>query len=207
MKRVLMQLVILFVIMIPAAFAQLPLSVGVLGGLNLANATTSPSLSTTTRTGMIVGGSIEFGLAPMLSVQPEVLYIQKGAKYSMIFLGQTIDATFKFDYVEVPILIKAKLPVGPLKPYVFVGPNIGFSVNAQGEVTAFGQTQTSKIDSTKSTDFCLDIGAGVEYSLIANLSLTGDVRYSLGLTNIGTESESWKSTGVQILVGVKISLM
>ncbi len=154
MKRVLMQLVILFVIMIPAAFAQLPLSVGVLGGLNLANATTSPSLSTTTRTGMIVGGSIEFGLAPMLSVQPEVLYIQKGAKYSMIFLGQTIDATFKFDYVEVPILIKAKLPVGPLKPYVFVGPNIGFSVNAQGEVTAFGQTQTSKIDSTKSTDFC-----------------------------------------------------
>lgn len=188
-----------------------PITIGVKSGVNVANASVNPALpadfSKSPRTGFIGGVSAELKLAEPLSLQLEALYTQKGFEVTGASVGGTrATATYKFDYVEVPLTLKATLGSGPIRPYVFAGPNVGFRVAAKAAVP--GGTVDFK-EGTKLNDVALDFGAGIVYQLDAKTALVFDVRYSLGLMNVikgGDADSSSKSRDVKLLVGVSVGL-
>jgi opacity protein-like surface antigen len=201
--------VILMLCLASVAFSQTPMSVGIQGGLNLANLSFDPSMtpSPSTRTAFGFGGVLEIGVNEMFFIQPELLYLSGGAKWE--YTGGT--TTMKFDVLSVPVLVKAKFDAGQMKPYVFAGPEVGFKLKAEQEVapTSGTATTTDMKDNTESMNLSIDFGAGAEYNLDAKTALYLDGRYSLGMTNLDKTANSTqkvKTTGIQFFVGVKFGI-
>ena len=209
MTRLLVLIVVAVCVAGVPAFAQSSINIGAQGGVNFGNANITPDLSTSTRTGFMARALVEFVLSDMFSIQPEVLYAQKGAKFSMDVPGfGEVKATFKFDYIEIPVLFKATFGSSGFRPFLFAGPNVGFNMVSELEAEIMGQTQTEDIgEDTESIDFALDFGGGGEFAVNKSMTLFGSVRYSLGLTDIvKPEDATAKSNGIQVMVGVKWGL-
>ena len=214
------------VLVFQIAPAQLPFSVGGKFGINIANASLDPSLpsqlSKSGRMGFAFGGVLEMGLAGPVFLQIEPMFIQKGVKIEGPMFqnqaGQVFTGSQKnnISYLEFPILIKAKLPTGQVKPYGFLGPALGLRLSSKQEieVPSAGFKEESTADSTTSSmDFGLAFGAGAEFSVAPKVAVTGDVRYVLGLKDLnsgsdqpGQQHQSIKSNGIQFFVGVLFKL-
>ena len=214
------------VLVFQIAPAQLPFSVGGKFGINIANASLDPSLpsqlSKSGRMGFAFGGVLEMGLAGPVFLQIEPMFIQKGVKVEGPMFqnqqGQVLSGsmTNKLSFLEFPILFKAKLPTGQVKPYGFLGPTIGLRLSAKEEieVPSAGYKEESTVDSTTSSiDFGLAFGAGAEFSVAPKIALTGDIRYVLGLKDLnsskdqpGQQHQSVKTNGIQFFVGVLFKL-
>jgi len=159
-----------------------------------------------TRTGFAVGGFAEFEFGSNFAIEPQLLYIQKGAKYSGsvdIGDGSLVDASagINLDYIQLPVLFKAELrkPDSKLTPSVFLGPAIGFNVSCKITAEADGQDASDDCpdDTIKSTDFSLVFGAGLEYG---NFSLQG--RYDMGMSSVADADDvDVKNSGWLITLG------
>lgn len=160
------------------------------------------------RTGYAFGAFALIDFAGPFALQPELMYIQKGAKTEMEFSlgGQstTVTSTMKLDYIQVPLLMKLNLPVaGPVSPNVFAGPNVGFNINASQETEAGGQSDSEDIgDDISGTDYGVTLGAGIDFGLSAG-TLTVDVRYELGLADIPDEGDAnIRNRGIGVTAGL-----
>lgn len=211
MKKTLLQALIAILFFSTITFAQLPFKLGVRAGLNIADLSWDPELPAgvekSSRTGFKFGALAELGFIPMFAIQVEPMYVQKGGDFTQF--GQEIKNNLT--YLEIPILLKLKIPIpGPINPYVFAGPNIGFLLSASSE--AGGQSTDIK-DEISSTDFALDMGAGVGFKVAPLVVLILDARYSLGLSDILNDSGKQeignykiKTTGIQIVAGIMFDL-
>jgi hypothetical protein len=168
---------------------------GIKVGLNMATLggddAEGPGVTLSSRTGISAGAFVVVNLA-MISIRPEVLYTMKGTKFEV----NSVEGTAKLDYVEVPVLLQYNLPLpGPISPSLFVGPALAFKLSAKQEVNG---TETD-IDSVKSTDLGLVIGAGITL----NNMLTVDVRYVLGLSSLDDSplEEDKKNQVISLMVG------
>ena len=189
--------------------SQTATNFGVEAGLNFGNSTTSPtSLSTTARTGLMIGGFADIGFSEMISLWGEVYYIQKGAEFSIVTSSGSATATAKFNYLELAPLLKLKFGTSEFKPFVFAGPSLGINLNAEGESKSGTQSSTTDLKSiTESTDFALAFGAGDEFKVGPTTGLMISIRYSLGLSDIDKDAtSSWKSNGLQLLLGAKFGM-
>lgn len=172
-------------------------SFGLRGGLNLANFNDVDN--TESRTGFMAGAYVNIGV-PMspISIQPEVLYTQKGAEMSGTVGGEPITSTTKLDYIEIPVLAKFSFAPGPVTPHVYFGPYLGFNVSAEAETEAAGQSATQDIkDSVKGTDFGVVVGAEAEIS-----KFNVGVRYGAGLTEISEDGGDGKNGVFSIVAGI-----
>ncbi len=142
-----------------------------------------------------------------LSIQPELLYIQKGVGAKS---GNTT-ADVHINYLELPVLVKISFGSETIKGYVNAGPSIGYALSGK---TKIGST-TSKItfdDTDNRTDFGLQFGGGVGFQAGPG-SILLDLRYGYGLTNTsktpsGGNSSDYKSQNrvVAVSVGYAIPL-
>lgn len=158
----------------PAA-AMGPVEAGIKGGVNLANQSTDPDSdpSLDTRTGLALGGYVGFPVLPNLQIQPEALFMMKGAEQS----DDTGTSSYKLNYIEVPVLAKLGfMNQSPAHPSIFVGPSLAFNASSKADVAGAGEIDTK--DYTKPVDVGVVVGAGVDFQ---NLGI--DVRYTRGLTN------------------------
>ena len=130
-------------------------------------------------TGLCAGVFATIPITDTLLLQPEALYSQKGATYTLF--GEDLD--LKLDYLEVPVLLKARFGTGAARPAVFAGPAISFELRAKGQF----QDQTEDLDETKGTDFGLVFGAGVDLAAGSGAFVV-DARYTLGLSTIDDAS-------------------
>ncbi|MBI3365841.1 MAG: OmpA family protein [Ignavibacteriae bacterium] len=206
--------------------AQIPLRLGFTTGVNFANQSFSPELFSSDnpqayRTGFVLGGIAEFGISGIWSLQAELEYIQKGTKFQQIVttstsptpLGTT-DATFKLDYFELPLLLKARLENDNVQPFFIAGPALCFNnlarIDAPG-THVLDRPNTSTLDisgNVHSVDLALDIGAGLEYRVSSNSALLFDVRYSHGLSDIYNNPSipSAKSYGISLMAGLLFNI-
>ncbi len=197
-----------------AALAQAPppaardsaFSWGLKGGVNFANVLLAPDLppgsSKSARTGFIGGAFAEARLSDTWSVQLEAFYTQKGFEVTSAS-GQ---ATYRLDYLELPLTAKATFGSGPLRPYLFAGPVVGFRLSASVET---GSSSSDFQDATRSTDLGLDLGAGLLYRLNPRTALLLEGRYSVGLVNIfntGPAGGTVNTRDLKILAGVTFAL-
>lgn len=185
-----------------ASFSQ-EFGLGIEGGLNLANISTTPSFTTSSKTGFMVGGFADIGVSRVISIKPAVRYTVKG--YTQQFNGVTLNETYH--YIEIPLMIKANIPLHKVKPYFEAGPMLGIQLSANQEFSFNGQVQDQ--DSSpfySAVDFGLYFGSGMEFSVAPNTDLFTGFGYSLGLTNISKNSVSAKNNGFRITAGVKFGL-
>src|SRR5512136_1093139 len=62
----------------------------------------------------------------VVTIQWEALYTMKGATY--VALDDSFTDKLYADYIEVPLLLKLKLPLPIVQPFVFAGPTVGFKL-------------------------------------------------------------------------------
>jgi hypothetical protein len=202
--------------------------IGVQAGVNLTDInmdlTTQEGFNTAMRTRAIMGGIITYNFLPMLSLQAEPAYVQKGAdaNFSIIETGFNVDikANISADYIDVPILLKASLPMEFIKPYLIAGGSVAFlvgdaklrvdgaSINGQDVISLVPDSLKEETLLLKSTDYILCFGGGVTIP-IGLLEIFVEGRYDIGLTNINndpTDDTEFKTTGVQIKAGLLFSL-
>lgn len=189
----------------PASLAAQDVMLGVKGGVNIADVDIddpSDEGETDTRTGFVGGLFAQFGLGDLFAIRPEGLYSQKG--FSQEEAG--VDATLKADYIEVPLLLAARLSQGSVRPVLFAGPVIGFEASCEVEGVVDGVEVSADCEDqgieTESTDFGAAFGAGLELDAGGFVVLL-DGRYTLGLSDLdASETSEAKNRAWSVMAGV-----
>ena len=207
--KIFKRIVLLFVLALlgelnHSVYSQPNFSLGLEAGVNLANINITPTMSTSSRTGLIVGVFADIGLSRTFYIRPGLRYMSKG--FSSTSNGITF--TDRLSYLEIPALLKVSFPLTEVKPYLVGGPAIGIQLSASEEATDGVQVQTSDASSVfESIDFGLFFGGGVDFRVAGKVDMFVQTGYSLGLSNITkVQTVTGKNYGFQITSGVKFGL-
>lgn len=181
------------------------ISMGIESGLNIANMSLTPNLNSSTKTGFMVGGFADIGVSRIVSIRPGLRYVTKG--FTLTGNGFTLNE--KMNYLEMPLLIKASIPLKHVRPYFVAGPSLGINLSASQEISANGQVvQTDDVSASWETiDFGLYFGSGFDFHVADNIDVFSGFGYTLGLTNVSkAQGLEGRNSGIQITGGVKFGL-
>jgi opacity protein-like surface antigen len=225
MKRLLflVAMIVVLSLAIPAVGQEYYL--GVTGGMNMAKMKITGDGETQNvdaLNNLAIGGIFGVKFKDNMSLQLRPLYLQKGGTLTQDAPSPDID--FNMSYLEIDISLK--ITTGDqLRPYIIAGPSLGFLLSAEIEFDSEGNKITGDImDISKSTEFSLGVGAGLEYSLgsafvflegrylfgLNNLNKGGTVEFEyqgmvVGSENISADDE-FKNRGFQIMAGLVFPL-
>lgn len=193
-----------------------PFRFGARVGVNLASTTEDvENLDRKIRTGFGTGLFFDYFFMPVLLLQVNALYNQKGVKFEGGESGQGFSYTFKstekLAYLSIPVLVRYALTRGKgIVPYLIAGPELGILLSAKiksetsGDFVEEGESEQDIKDDLKSTEFTLNFGGGVEIPLQAIIIIV-DLRYTLGLTKIHKDDNiDAKNNVISVNVGVAI---
>ena len=219
MKRILVFTGFILLTAAACAVGQTRFSIGLRSGLNFGTMSFDPDpfanvqgVTQGGRTGFMVGAVGELEFARMFAPEIGIIYTMKGASFTQGSASEII----KLSELEIPVLFKVKFLSGIIRPYSFVGANVGIILSATDHIESPAGTRDNDLKNNPNgleisgLDLALDFGGGAELSVGKNFGVLLDVRYSLGLTNIaspganvaqGATKPSWKASGFQIMVG------
>lgn len=191
---------------------------GLKAGLNLANVTIK-SASTDmpdfkSQIGGVEGIFVNFKLGAV-SIQPELLYSQRGTKWTedeevgvAILTGH-----MRITSLELPILVKYNFLSGAVRPFVLAGPSISYLLSARWQYNVHYYTSGytdysyaySMTDDLKKIALAGVFGIGADYH-VSKYVFSLEARYHLGLTNVIKDTEdsdvtSAKHKGFTVLIG------
>ena len=183
-------------------------TVGVMAGVNLSKIGGDDITSADNRTGLLGGVFVTFHLTNTFGLQPEVLYSQKGASDNS---DPSFDATFKLDYIDVPLLLRYDIPVvGPIRPFFVAGPSFGLQVKCEVEASSDGATASADCDriadsseiqfQKKTFDLSGVVGAGLDFRLGGTTLMVG-ARYEHGFSDV-VEDASARNRTWSIVAGL-----
>jgi hypothetical protein len=149
------------------------------------------------RIGAVVGGFFAFPLGSVFSLQPEVLYTQRGLEGEAPPIGETFKV--KLSYIDVPVLVR----IGPSSGrgfHVLAGPSFNFNVGAQLIVGGTFNDEQDFKDEVEDLDIGLVVGAGYYGGLLV---LEG--RYEEGLTDVSALSgdTSYRNRTALAMIGIR----
>jgi hypothetical protein len=171
---------------------------GVKAGLNMANLTGDNVDNTSIKMGMVGGAFMCYKITDIIAVQPELLFVMKGAKRD----SAGSEEQWKINYIEIPLLLKVNMPTeGKIKPSLYAGPGIGILMSSKLD-------EVDAKDITKSSNISLIAGAAVAYQLEKG-AISFEARYDVGLATIGKNASddagatepSIKTSDISIMVG------
>jgi len=188
-----------------AAPLQAQTTLGVKGGINIANVDTNIadiSDLADSKTGFVGGGFVTLGLGSLFALQPELLYSQKG--FQADEFGETVK--LNTNYIEIPVLLKAQFKLAMLRPAVYAGPVVSFETGCDVSVTDISVScdEDEGFVDRKKNEWGAVFGANVDL-ILGSITLILDGRYQLGLTNLADvpdSDDSVKSNVWQIMAGV-----
>jgi hypothetical protein len=190
------------------------ISWGAQAGLNLGklSGSTVSGESKKFHPGLRVGAFVEYPLQDMFAVSGGVLFNMKGVKFDDdgTVSGEPGTYTAKLNYLSIPVLAKVKFTSAgaSLTPYIFAGPELGILLQAKdkSEPTSGGSTEIDVKDYTKSTEFGIDLGAGLEMPFSDMVGLI-EAGYDLGLTdtvkNPPAGADKVKTQTLHVEVGIR----
>ena len=166
------------------------------------------------RVGLNAGVFLNIPLAGALSLQPEAHYSQQGVTYESNLSSTAPTASFKIDYVEVPVLLR--IDIGPkassIHPILFGGASGAFRISCNVTATSAStsltracseNTTSTSADPIKKYDASAIAGAGFAVNAMGRAyALT--LRYTQGLSSISTDNggSSPKNATLSILLGL-----
>jgi hypothetical protein len=163
---------------------------GVKGGLSLGDVPKFADeiymgANTSLRAGFAAGGFIAIRFDNGFSLQPEVLYTQKGVKIDYSDDSMSADLRYKADYIDIPVLARYTFGKG-VRGYVFAGPSFDFQLNTKVTTTFFEQSGEQDVsEDVEDFEFALVFGGGIELG-----PLLLEARWSEGLTNLAADADS-----------------
>ncbi len=185
-------IVLVLVGMMLAGPASAQLGFGVKGGLNVADLKDLETVDTLdkfekeSQTGFVGGAYVKLPFGPF-RLQVEGLYSRKGAKGTSSSGPSLASKPWetRLTYLEIPVLLKYEFPTPLLKPFFYGGASLAFLMKAELRNERINSDWVDYKDFTKSTDYGLVVGAGIE---LVGITLEG--RYTHGLSNtVDDESE------------------
>ena len=175
------------------SFYSPPVRVGIEAGMTFSNVSAPADIAPSNRSGLAVGLNVEIPMGPVLAIQPELLFVQRGVNLAKTG-NLSVDA--KYNSLEIPVLLKARLNHS-VSPFLVAGPvaiwNVSRSVVASSPSSATGINFNPK-----SFDFGVAVGGGIDVGAVF-----ASVRYTAGITNLDENSAEWKSRGVHLLAGLR----
>jgi hypothetical protein len=158
---------------------------GLKAGGNMARPTgidaRDPMTTLKSKVGFTAGLFLALNFGKVVTIQGEALYTTKGATY--VALDDSFTDKLYADYIEVPLLLKLRLPTPVVQPFVFGGPTVGFKLKEKfqlnGEDIPLGQALL------KNNDYGVLFGAGLNLGR----NFMADVRYSLGMQKVIATAE------------------
>jgi hypothetical protein len=192
MKKVLL-ISLLAILGISFAFGQ---SIyGLRAGLNVSNYGGDSEMDS--RIGFHAGMMMQYHMHPMLILQPELLYTQRGAQDEATILGVKTELKQTLHYVELPIFLKLGLGEGNLKFQPYLGPELRYLIAAKYKTKVGSAEQTGDIKDLADLDF----GLGIGLDLVFNTNMLFGARYSLGLADVADGSADVKNNAFMINLG------
>jgi opacity protein-like surface antigen len=204
---------------VPVMAQEKQISFGVKGGVNMANLTydPKPTKGPDNLIGLAAGGVLSFNFSPSMSLDGEVLYIQKGYSATSESEGCTSDGKLKITYVSISPMLRFKVPGEGITPYFMGGAEFGILMSAKstGTYECAGQSEDFNVDvkdSFSGSDMGLTFGAGVEFPT-GGSALFVEVRYAMGLSDISkstdgmddtNDSSSVKTKGIYLFGGLRL---
>jgi hypothetical protein len=186
------------------SFAQ----IGVMVGANVTNFKGASELKLNTRTGITAGLYLDFPESGF-GFMPAILYSQKGATLTSSVLEDgvpvNIDATMKYDYIEIPVLVRYTLETHTsFRPFLLAGPYLGILVSSRmaGTGSSAGVdpiTVETDITNQRTFDYGFAYGGGVRFDL-GNISMNINLRYSIGM--LAADKGQLKNSGFSIMAGL-----
>ncbi len=163
-------------------------------GITMSNIAYAEDDGEKAKMGLTLGAGFNFEVNEMLSVQPELNFIQKGVKYDEDQFEQKVT----LNYLEIPVLVK--LTFGDAtKFFVNVGPSLGFGLSGKYKGEDDGESFDGKIkfgkepDNYDGDDEYLDNRMDIGFQLGAGVLLADkfiiDIRYGLGFSNLADKTE------------------
>ncbi len=176
----------------PTAHAQ-GIRFGVKAGANLSNLAGDLANQDQykNRWGFQGGVMVNFGLSDIISIQPEVLYSQKGFKYADIqILNFRNTGSVRYDYLDVPVLVRLRaagvfFELGPQYSYL-MNVSTDRTQTLNGNVVGNAGSGTSNLDNVRRNELGYVGGLGYEAS---NGVMLG-VRYSGAFTDFSKDGYS-----------------
>ena len=153
--------------------------------------------------GMIADMGFGLRIGDYFTLQPEVLFSQKGME--TIWEGESI--MFNLGYLEIPVLLKVNIPAGRVSPSFYLGPALGILLYAKDVYK--GKKENIKKDH-ENIDFGITLGG--EISVIAGPGrIIIDTRWTRGLIYMDKGSTLFYRDGMMnrvfsILVGYGINI-
>lgn len=183
-------------------------SFGIKGGANFSNLYVDDVDDNNVLAGFNLGVFVNMPLNEAVSIQPEFLYSQKGAKLAYDNALATGEAKFRLNYLEVPVLLKLNLtPNFNLHAGPYVAYLIDSKVTNETNGGAFDFEQNIDNDDLNKFDYGLSGGIGFDFS-----SVSIGARYNYGLNTVGKEQNiggttytfpDGKNSSVSVYMGIK----
>lgn len=161
-------------------------------------------------TGIQLGAVANFGISELFSLQPELLFVQKGYKFE----EDGMSAKGKYSYLEVPVLAKISFGNEQLKGFVTAGPTLGYWLSGKDTFEAGGGEISGDIDFDDDEDGVekrfeagASIGVGLAYK-VGPGALNFDVRYGAGFTSVyeSDDDAKLKNSGISLSVAYLFGL-
>ena len=186
---------------------------GVLGGANIAKFWVDqedPDVTLMSKTFLAAGVVADVGFNDKLSLRLEPMYLEKGGKVELRnFFGEDFTASLRLSYVELPVFLKVARPTGTVRPYLIVGPSLGYrtGVKTRDEATGEEETPEDADEVFEKWDFGVGAGGGLSFN-VGRSTIFAEGRYTWGLSTVNKEEDpedaKLKNRGVQVLVGITL---
>ncbi|MDR6784780.1 hypothetical protein ABIE26_003426 [Pedobacter africanus] len=207
-----------------AASAQSPVKFGIKAGANFAKVSSDGEEMGDVKLNpsFYVGGTVDFAVSEIFSVQPGLLLSGKGMKlegtedFSDGDVSGKVTATAKRNlmYIEIPVNAVFSFPAGNGKVFLGAGPYYGIAVSGKDKAKISGNIDGQKISS--STDSDVEFGKdgdvkrgdfGVNFLGGYQLGNGFNIHagYGLGLGNIAQDSDDIKVNNRVLSVGLGFS--
>ncbi len=176
-------------------------------GMNAGFAKAEPVKEGATRNAMAISVMFEKKLNDTFYLCPEIGYVQRGVQTQLAnILGVVVPGGVRLNYLEVGLLMKAKLLLaGPRWKIFFVaGPSAAVALNREVEV--LGLVDLSLTNRFSPTDVNAVVGGGIEYVVNQEFTVMTHLRHHIGLVDIDTSADAFYTRGIQLLIGVQYRL-
>lgn len=202
LRKTMIALTLLVMVSGVASAALLP-TFGLKAGMNFSSINTS-DLESSNRTGFAGGLFVDFA-SPLIHIQGEVLYTQKGFEQGTLTSAHKFD--YRSDFIEIPVVLKFGLPIPAVTPSIYIGPALSFAVKNQVKESDNGEWEDVS-EYAESSVWSLVMG--VDVTLLDWLMV--DLRYDFGLTAIQKTSiaenltdldEDIKDRTLSLMVGIR----
>lgn len=124
-------------------------------------------------------------LSPLLTLQPEISYLQRGAT-----LKSSIQQEIKRDYLDIPLLVRFNFNQdSPFNPFLYIGPTLSILLSAE-QTSLTGESLPHSPDHyITPLDFAVTLGGGISIDAGVGAVII-DYRYTRGVIST-FDNELW----------------